>query len=146
MTKSCLQSSVLLCKQVLHNHRCQCAEVHEGHDSTTDNEEFTVWISGSECAGCGSYKCCLSCFSLLPCYSPTNTGPLFVRVKPAEQIPPMLSPSDLDTKLQGNKSQPLQVGVHSQFCNHLITFSGKQNYGIVTDFFFFFFFVVVKDK
>ncbi|XP_024918236.1 GRAM domain-containing protein 2B-like isoform X2 [Cynoglossus semilaevis] len=30
-------------------------------------------------------------------------------VKPAEQIPPMLSPSDLDTKLQGNKSQPLQL-------------------------------------
>lgn len=50
---------------------------------------------------------------VLPRYLTTHTDLLFVRLKPAEQLSPMLTPSEIETKLESKKSQPSQVGTHS---------------------------------
>lgn len=50
---------------------------------------------------------------VLPCYLTINTDLSFVRLKPVEQLSPMLGPGDFETKFERKKSQPSQVGTHS---------------------------------
>lgn len=47
---------------------------------------------------------------VLPCSLKINTDPLFARLKPVEQLSPMPSPSDCETKFERKKSQPSHVG------------------------------------
>lgn len=116
--KCCLQIFQLLCKQSLYNHSWRKAKWRTFTLSLLMT--YSVWISRSEHTKFFmSYNAVIADVSylsspqVLSCYLNLNIDFWFTRLKPVEQLSPMLNPSDCETKFERKKALPSHVGTQS---------------------------------